>query len=226
MCQTPRRLMHYVPLSVNRIFRSCSRAGHFFSTVQHSCSSASPYRGRDCCHRRQLWWIDSIQHLTLDHFYWCPVVSSLCRTCAHYGTISDSAQRESQHWQGYQPIYISMITRSNVMVEIHKRVIQPGWVSKDLVSAPPDNQAVELFKFCEMQERLQATWISWLSWRLHSLQIDGTIERVLLQRFNVKAFPSIYHLTGSECREYVEPRTAIKVSSQQSFVWRITWRTS
>ena len=43
------------------------------------------------------------------------------------------------------------------------------------------------------------------------LQIDGTKERVLVSRFHVEAFPSIFHLKGPEMREYTGLRTLTKV---------------
>lgn len=39
------------------------------------------------------------------------------------------------------------------------------------------------------------------------VQIDGTVEKGLLTRFSVPHFPAIYHLNGSETREYEGLRT-------------------
>lgn len=43
------------------------------------------------------------------------------------------------------------------------------------------------------------------------LQIDGTTEKGLLTRFSVQHFPSIYHINGTETREYSGGRTLKKV---------------
>lgn len=54
-----------------------------------------------------------------------------------------------------------------------------------------------------------------LTIKIPSLQIDGTTQKVLLSRFQVEAFPSLFHLAGPEMREYLEPRTLNKVSERR-----------
>ena len=46
--------------------------------------------------------------------------------------------------------------------------------------------------------------------------MDGTTEKALLGRFNIQGFPSIYHVQGTETRQFASERTLKKVSH---FVW-------
>ena len=46
------------------------------------------------------------------------------------------------------------------------------------------------------------------------LQIDGTREDVLMSRFEIRGFPSFFHLAKGECREYDGERTVDEVGLQ------------
>ena len=43
-------------------------------------------------------------------------------------------------------------------------------------------------------------------------QVDGTAEKVLVGRFHVEGFPTIFHIQGAETRQFVGHRTFQKVS--------------
>ncbi|KAK9814656.1 hypothetical protein WJX72_009315 [[Myrmecia] bisecta] len=64
--------------------------------------------------------------------------------------------------------------------------------------------------WCPHCRDLEKTWAALateLKGSIHIGKIDGTKEKALMQRFDVEAFPTIYHLRTGETRQYDGKRT-------------------
>ncbi|KAL3143256.1 hypothetical protein ABBQ38_002105 [Trebouxia sp. C0009 RCD-2024] len=77
--------------------------------------------------------------------------------------------------------------------------------------------------WCSHCKDLESTWDTLadeLKGKVNVAKVDGTTERVLLGRFHVEGFPTIFHIQGAETRQFAGHRTLQKLKDFALAGWR------
>lgn len=73
---------------------------------------------------------------------------------------------------------------------------------------------------CQVLKPKWRTLAERLESKIHVAEVDESANPVLLQRFAIKAFPSIYHLSGDETRQYRGPHTVEDIIKFANGGWK------
>lgn len=77
--------------------------------------------------------------------------------------------------------------------------------------------------WCSHCRDLESTWDGLaddLKGKVNVAKVDGTTEKVLVRRFHIEGFPTIFHIQGSETRQFAGHRTFQKLKEFALAGWK------